>query len=126
MMSAQSLHALGGPVWIEDRTEDRPSTMSPLPIIILVCGLVAPVLLSRLDLPAPALSDHASFDRRYFWAETQSITPLLASAQIKRVAASRNVPYFVVRRLVDENSRGTKGVDVAALNRALDQYGSAK
>ncbi len=84
------------------------------------------MLLARLELPPPVLSDHSSFDRRYFWAETASITPQIANAQIKRVAASRNLPYFVVRQLVDENSQDPKGVDVAALNRTLDQYGSAK
>jgi len=124
-MSAWTLGALVSPVWIAKRATERP-VMSPFPIIVLLCGLVAPMLLARLDLPTPAPPNHTDFDRRYFWAETESITPLLADAQIKRIAASRNVPYFVVRRLVDENSQDTKGVDVAALNRALDQSGSAK
>lgn len=119
-MSARTLGALVGPVWIAKRATGRP-TMSPLPIIVLLCGLLAPMLLARLDLPAPVPSDHSSFDRRYFWAETETISPLLAAAQIKRVAAARNVPYFVVRQLVDENSLDIKGVDITALNLALDR-----
>ena len=125
-MSAWTLGALVGPVWIAKRATGRP-TMSPLPIIVVLCGLVAPILLARLDPPpAPVLSDHSSFDRHYFWAETESISPILAMAQIKRVAASRNLPYFEVRRMVDDTMRDDGGVNVAALNRALDRPIPAK
>ena len=124
-MSTWTLGALVGPMWIAKRASGRP-IMSPLPIIVLLCGLVAPMLLARLDLPTPVSTDHSSFDRRYFWAETASITPLLANAQIKRVAASRNIPYLVVRQLVDENSLDAKGVDVTTLNLALDRHEQSK
>lgn len=116
-MSAWTLGTLVGPVWIAKRAIGRP-TMSPFPIIVLLCGLAAPMLLARMDLPTPVPSDHSSFDRRYFWAETETISPLLATAQIKRVAAARNLPYFVVRQLVDENS---PDIRIVALNLALDR-----
>lgn len=120
-MFSWTLGPLVGPVWIAKRATDRP-TMSPLPIIVLLCGLVAPMLLARLDLPTPVAPSHMAFDRRYFWAATETITPLLANAQIKRVAASRNVPYHVVRQLVDDTAEAKNGIDVAALNLALDRY----
>ena len=120
-MSSWTLGALVSPLWSAKRAPDR-LTMSPLPIIVLLCGLVAPMLLARTDLSTAVSSDHPSFDRRYFWAETETITPLLATAQIKRVAASRNTPYVAVRHLVDENSLDDKGIDVVALNLALDRH----
>lgn len=120
-MSARTLGALIGPVWIAKRATGHP-TMSPFPIIILLCGLAAPMLLAHLDMPsAPAPSAQSSFDRRYFWAETETISPLLAAAQIKRVAAARNVPYFVVRRLVDDTAGAKNEMDITALNLALDR-----
>lgn len=121
-MSAWTLGTLVGPVWIAKRAIGRP-TMSPLPIIVLLCGLVAPMLLARLDLPpAPVPAAHSSFDRHYFWAETTTISPLVAASQIKRVAASRQIPYYLVREMVDENTKGDAEVDVTALNRALDRH----
>jgi hypothetical protein len=124
-MSTWTLGALVGPVWIAKRATDYPA-MSPFPIIVLLCGLVVPMLLARLDLPTPVSTDHSSFDRRYFWAETESISPLLANAQIKRVAASRNIPYFVVHQLVDENSLDAREVNLTALNLALDRHDQNK
>lgn len=124
-MSTWTLGALVGPMWIAKRATDCPA-MSPLPLIVLLCGLVAPMLLARLDPPIPVSTDHSSFDRRYFWAETESISPLLANAQIKRVAASRNIPYFVVRQLVDENSLYAREVNLTALNLALDRHDQNK
>jgi len=124
-MASRLLATLGGPVWIADQKSDR-LKVSPIPIIVLLCGMVAPMLLARLDLPASAHSDQTPYDRHHFWTaqaqETPFLDPLLAAAQIKRVAAVRQLPYFVVRRLVDDNTLDKNGVDIAALNLALDRY----
>lgn len=135
-MSSWTLGALGGAIWITPRAAGRSPAVSPLPIILLLCGLLGPLLLARLIPVPPPRSDHPLFDRRYFWAaqapETPTIAPLLAAAQIKRVAAARGVPYFVVRRMVDDNTGekdGTSekdGVDLTALNLALDRHDREK
>lgn len=103
--------------------------MSMVPALVLIGGLVAPVLLSGLNQPVPAAHHETPYEPRYFWAERQdetSLNPGLAAAQIKRVAASRAIPYFVVRQMVEDNTRGQQGVDVAALNLALDTQQSTK
>lgn len=116
--------SLIAPLWTAMAARGRP-IISPRPIIVLLCGLMAPLLIARLDLPAPPPANSVSLEQRYFWAdpasETPTIAPLRASAQIKRVAASRHLPYFVVRRLVDANTKDATGVDVITLNLALDR-----
>jgi len=128
-MSSWTLGALGGAIWMTPRASGRPPAVSPLAIILLLCGLLAPLLLARL-VPAPPLpSDHPPFDRRYFWAAQAPevpTAPLLAAAQIKRVAAARGVPYFVVRRMVDDNTSDKDGINLTALNLALDRHDREK
>ena len=103
--------------------------MSPASTLVIVGGLMAPLLLSGLERPTPAAPKRERFDPQYFWVSGTGealISSVLAAAQIKQVAASRNIPSFVVRGIVDENIRGRDGIDVATLNLALDRYRPTK
>jgi hypothetical protein len=97
---------------------------------LLLCGLLAPA--ASAAPPGSVLAAEARSDHPYasFWGgrspDVRYITPMAAMAQIKRVAAARDLPYSTVRRLVDDNTVDRERVDVAALNRALDRLATNK
>jgi hypothetical protein len=107
--------------------------MPKVPVIVLVGIVAVPFLLSEVAVRPKA--DHnaahpgVTQSPRYFWAGRSDgaahISPTRAAAQIKRVAAARNIPYVTVRQMVENNARG-RDIDVAALNRALDAYHPAQ
>lgn len=94
------------------------------PLVILLGGLLVPIGTIYLSPPVAAEAQAAQ-PSASFWAGSASdvryVTPLAAAAQIKRVAAARNLPYATVRRLVDDNTINGEKVDIPALNHALDE-----
>ncbi len=95
--------------------------MIRLPVIALLGGIAAPLLMAGPERAVPVSISRESADPRMFWPSDTGdllISPVYASIQIKRVAANRGLPYYVVRQLVEDNTHGN-GVDIAALNQAL-------
>ena len=94
--------------------------MSVLPALVLAGGIAVLLALSGWPPRAPTTMPA---DPAYFWpvpAPSPVLSPLLAAAQIKRVAAYRHLPAASVRRLVADNGGTSGDVDVHALNHALD------
>lgn len=94
--------------------------MSFLPALALAGGIAIPLAFSAGPPQAPTTMPA---DPAHFWsvpAASPVLSPSLAVAQIKRVAAYRHLPAASVRRLVADNGGASGDVDVHALNHALD------